>query len=507
MKFMRIIGIIMVIILSAVLLAVVIKGDRGTDGSLAYQKNKDGKLTGPFESSGSSSRYALAEAIAKSGTFFFNDEQARLAAPDLVLHNGKYFSIFTPGVSFAVLPFYLLGNLFGIPQLTTYAATALVAFVNLLLVVLITRKLGAGTTASIISGFLFLFGTNALTYALTLTQHHLSILIVLLATLIMFKRPTLLRNLLLGLLYGAGLLIDLPNAIILLPTVLYALGQHIQILTTDKTINLKLKLSMIFLALGCIPLFSVFSWYNKQTTGSYTILTQFLGRSDYPPKLKTTTAQKPRDPYAPTLPFYSRLQLNGLYVLVLSNERGWLYYSPIVFIGMAGLFLAAKRKETQKVTVVILTMAGLTVTMYSTFGDPWGGWSFGPRYLLPATALATTGVGLAIERWKRNILFSVLFLSVAGYSIYVGSLGAFTTTQVPPKQEADHLATFIPYTYEYNQQLIEQNKTGSLVYNLWLKGQVSLSNVVTMYQGIAIIFVSGLYAVKLIQTIRDKRVV
>ncbi|OGG11395.1 hypothetical protein A2Z00_00490 [Candidatus Gottesmanbacteria bacterium RBG_13_45_10] len=477
-----------------VLLAMVVKGNKAPNGSLAYQQSTEGNLTGPFESSGSNSRYALVEAIVKSKTFFFNNAQAGLAAPDLVLYNGKYFSIFTPGVAFAVLPFYLLGNLFGIPQLATYGATTLVAFVNLLLVVLIARKLGAGMIPSLISGFLFLFGTSALTYALTLTQHHLSILVILLATLTLFHKPGLLRNTLLGLLYGAGLLIDIPNAIILLPLMLYAAGQHLTRIDEGRVVTIKLKLVLVFLLLGFIPLLGTFGWYNKQVTGSYTILSQFLGRSDYPPKPKTTTVKKTRDPYAPTLPFYSRLQLNGLYILLISNERGWLYYSPIVFIGTAGLFLALKQKETQKAAVVILTMAGLTVTLYSTFGDPWGGWSFGPRYLLPATALLSTGIGLAIERWKRSILFGLAFLAIAGYGIYVSTFGAFTTTQVPPKQEAEHLVTFIPYTYEYNKQLIDQGKTGSLVYNLWLNGRIPLSSVVKIYQGIGISFTCIAYA-------------
>jgi hypothetical protein len=173
------------------LLALVVKGDRIDDNTLAYQHNYDEKLTGPFESSGSSSRYALVQAIANTGTFFFNDAQAQLAAPDLVRYKDKYSSLFTPGVSFLALPFYFLGNYFGLPQLITYSSTTLISIINLILVIAISRKLGASRTSSFISGFLFLFGSNALTYSLTLTQHHWSILVILLATLAMFKRPGL----------------------------------------------------------------------------------------------------------------------------------------------------------------------------------------------------------------------------------------------------------------------------------------------------------------------------
>jgi hypothetical protein len=257
----------------------------------------------------------------------------------------------------------------------------------------------------------------------------------------------------------------------------------------QNAVKLQLKLAVVALVIGFVPFVAIFGYYNKQITGSYITLTQFLGRSDYPPKMDSMEINKAPDPYQPTLPFYPRLQVNGLYILLVSDERGWLYYSPIILIGVAGLFLAVKQKRVQSEVLTILAMITITVILYASFGDPWGGWSFGPRYLLPATALLTTGIGVAIERWKQSLLFGLAFLALAGYSIYVSTFGAFTTTQVPPKQEADRLATFIPYTYTYNQQLVDQGKTGSLVYNLWLHEYLPLATVVKIYQGIGVLIV------------------
>ena len=317
LKFVAILG---SLVLSFALFLVVIKGDRLADGSLANQSEYFGNLTGPFESSGSTSRYALVEAIVKNNSFFFDDSQAALASPDLVQHTGKYFSIFAPGVSFLAVPFYLAGTLLGAPQLATYLSTTIIALMNAYLVYLLARKLGASSIASMLSGFIFLFGTNALTYALTLTQHHWSIFIILLSVLTMFKAPGVLRNLALGLFYGIGVLIDIPNAIILLPLIIFALSQGL--VFDSKKSTLKINLLFVYLAIGLIPVLTILGFYNQQVTGSYYKLGQFLGRSEYPPKEVLEVVDQPLNPYQPTLPFYSRLQADGLYILLLSNERG-----------------------------------------------------------------------------------------------------------------------------------------------------------------------------------------
>ncbi len=469
------------VFMSVALISIVIKGSKSADG-LDYQSIYKGDLTGPFESSGSNSRYALTESIVKNKSFYFDETLARLASPDLVHSDGKYFSIFTPGVSFAVVPFYLIGSQIGIPQLMTYLATAIVAIFNTILVAIISKRLGASIISSFLSGFIFLFGSNALTYALTLTQHHWSILVILLTILLMLKSPSATRNIFLGILYGVGLLIDLPNAIILLPLILYTSWQHFAINQTSA--KLKVNLIIVYMALGLLPLLGLYGLYNHEVTGSYYKLGQFLGRANYPPSTEELSSINAPDPYQPTLPFYPRLQVNGLYTLLISDERGWLYYSPFVFIGLLGLLLAMKRNENKDFVLVMLSMVTITILLYASFGDPWGGWAFGPRYLLPATALLATGLGVAIEKWKKSIFFSIIFLTTVGYSISVSAYGAFTTTQVPPKQEADRLSTFIPYTYLYNQQLVVKNQTSSLAYNLWLRDSIPLAVVVKTYIGI-----------------------
>src|SRR5204862_1418511 len=115
----------------------------------------------PFELSNSNARYALTEAIVNNHTLSFSKEQAKFAAPDVVVLKGKFFSVFTPGVSFIGVPFYLLGKFLGIPQILTFFTTILFAVINMLLITWIVTRLKGNVYQGLVCGLIFLFATNA----------------------------------------------------------------------------------------------------------------------------------------------------------------------------------------------------------------------------------------------------------------------------------------------------------------------------------------------------------
>ena len=129
--------------------------------------------------------------------------------------------------------------------------------------------------------------------------------------------------------------------------------------------------------------------------------------------------------------------------------------------------------------------------IYTMFPDPTGSWAFGPRYLLPATALLMIGAGSAIDIYKKSRWFVILFFILTTYSVSINTLGATTTTQVPPKVEAVNLPNPIPYTYEYNWQLMtEKGLNSSLFYNLYANKYVSSLQYAALYAGAAILLIS-----------------
>lgn len=477
------------------LLSFSIKGDAGNP--IYYQTELDTKVGGPFESSGSTSRYALTKSIVDNGTLLFNTELAKFASPDVVGVNGKYTTLFTPGVSFAAVPFYYLGNLFGLPQLGAFLSTTFFALLNIFLVYKVSRKFFVNRALSMISGLIFGFATSATAYSNSLTQHHLSVTLLLLAVLNAAGKRNFLNNLLFGLIAGAAAIVDIPNLFMIVPVGLYILAQNFSVSRINEKLSLKMKLSVVALLLGVIPMFAAFGWYNYQTTGSYTKLAQSIGRTDIfatdeiKEINKANIAKSGSSPSA--VPFETRAQLNGFYILLISDERGIFYYSPIIIFGLIGLLIAVKNKVKENLAIVIISVAMVNVVLYSMFGDPWGGWSFGPRYLIPTLALLSTGIGYALSRSIKNPFVVLLFTITLIYSVFVSALGTTTTNLIPPKVEALNLAVTVPYTYEYNIQLAQAEKAGTLIYNLFLRNLINVQTYIYMYAGLVSALILTLY--------------
>lgn len=470
--------------LLVVLMSFNIKGEAGTP--LYYQQELDTKIGGPFESSGSTSRYALVKSIVENKSLLFGIKLAKFASPDVTGINGKYTTLFTPGVSLAAAPFYYLGRFFGLSQLVTYLSTTVFALLNIFLVYLISRKFNVNRAFSVVSGLSFGFATSAMAYANTLTQHHLSVFLILLAVLNAANKRNFINNFTFGLIVGAGLLVDIPNFFMMVPIGLYILSRNFDLEKTGDALKLKVKLSIIALLIGIIPMIGVFGWYNHQTTGSYTKLAQSIGRtdvfaSDEIKEINKQTVTKSKDQGPPLVPFDTRMQLNGLYILLFSDERGIFYYNPVVIFGILGLILAVKNKASDNLAIVIISVVMVNILLYSMFGDPWGGWSFGPRYLIPATALLCTGIGYSLSKLGRNPFFSLVFVAVLIYSVGINVLGATTTNLVPPKVEAVNFSKPIPHTYQYNYLLAEENKSGILIYNLFLKNLINVKTFIYFY--------------------------
>src|SRR5258706_612421 len=456
-KHIKLLTILFISGVSILLLVLAIKGN-SSNGSLTFQNDTSTVVEGPYESTNSTSRYALTESIVNNHAFSFTNNLAAFASPDLVQYNGRYFSIFTPGVSFLGVPFYIVGSLFGIPQIATYSLILLLALINFWLIAKIASKFGASIFMSLLSGFAFLFGTDAFPYALTFTQHHASVTLILLGFLMLFEKRMLIKAIVLGLCFGAALLMDIPNAFIMLPILIYALLQSVKVSETEKLARFSVDLKILGFGLGILPLLILFGYYNYALTGSFTKLGQTIGRVDYPSgtiKIKEATPIiKEPDSGGPrisiSLPFDTRKQMSGLYTPLITDERGWLFYSPVLAIGILGLILAfreSKNKEYRGIIITAGSIAGITILMYSMFGDPWGGWSFGPRYLIPAAAIVSIGIGFAIQKFKNKLYILGLFFVIMLYIICVNILVGLTTNAIPPKVEALRLTTFIPHPY------------------------------------------------------------
>jgi hypothetical protein len=461
------------------ILALSLRGLPGNPDAKTFL-NKSYLESGPLELSPERGRFALTYAIAELHSYAFSLPLARFATPDVGYTNGQYVSLFAPGVSFVILPGFILGSLVDLSQVGSFAVIALFALCNFFLVAKISRLLGASGKASYIGAVAFLFATPAFSYGVSLYQHHISVFLMLTSLFLLFRYQSPLSRVIIWILIGAGFFVDYPNAFLMLPIALYALAQAWSISDTAKKIAMRInvaKLATVFFAV--VPLLFLL-WYNNsaygnplQLAGTIDSVDSIDARGNPVSKVKVNgkivnifTTPDLDLQVTTTTAFQTRNLLNGLYIHFLSPDRGILFFAPIVYVGIAGFFWLYKR---DKRVILFIAIAGINILLYSMWGDPWGGWAFGSRYLIPTYALSGISIALFLPFLLSKRLLAVVFSLVLVYSVFVNTLGALTTSKMPPKIQVLSLEKQThreeKYTYARNLQYISSGESSSFVFH------------------------------------------
>lgn len=449
---------------------------KGNWVSYRYQDDKSTSLAGPFESSSNSSRYALTESIVVNRSFFLTDELAKFSSPDLTRIGEKFITIFTPGVSMLGVPFYKIGQYYNAPQISTFLLSTIVSIANMYLIAHIVVKFGISSWVGLASGIIFLFGTNAYSYSNSFGQHHISTALLLITIILSKTRLGVVQNILFGSVIGLGLLVDIPNGFLMLPAIILFIYRNFITIEDDKNIEIQFNGSALWILVGIVPFILLFGHYNKIVTGSYFKLGQTSGRYIYSnstiSEVTKKVAEKDRSDFHQ---FYPRRILDGIIVLLASHDRGIFKYSPILILGLLGLFSKRVKKGDHFIKLLVSTMM-INLLLYSLFNDPWGGWSFGSRYLIPTNAIMSILIGFAIDRYSKKIYFGLLIGVLFYYSAYINSLGAITTQIVPSSIQVPYLSEKIDDDYKYNISLLNENTSSSLVYNTILNNFITARN-------------------------------
>jgi hypothetical protein len=91
-------------------------------------------------------------------------------------------------------------------------------------------------------------------------------------------------------------------------------------------------------------------------------------------------------------------RLNDIQV-VFAGDRGLLVATPVVVAAAAGLVLLARRHPVE--ALVCGAISVLFVVANCGYFAPYGGFSPGPRFLVPALPFLALGLGPAFSRWRR----------------------------------------------------------------------------------------------------------
>jgi len=474
--------IITYLIFCAAILALSIRGIAGNPNSEIINNN-EWKDEGPLELSPERGRFALTYSIVEDKSVYFSLPIARFVTPDLGYSNGKYVSLFFPGLSFLVIPGYIIGKIFGISQVGTFAVVGFFALLNVLLIVTIARRLGTSIMAAILGSLVFIFATPAFAYSVSLYQHHISTFLILSSLYILLSSTFFWALGIVWLLVAASIPVDYPNLILMLPIGLYGLGRMIYLKTTEDKIKIGLKLPLFLTFCTAIIPLALFLGFNQLSYGnpfqiSGTVPTVKAideeGNPTTPASAGTEIIEKFENPELQSKSllhfFQSRKMLNGFYIHFLSPDRGILYFTPVILF--AAYAILPLYKKNSRVLALLLSIIGMGILLYSMWGDPWGGWAFGSRYLIPTYALFSILLAVALDLIKKNILLILFFFAILAYSISVNSLGALTSNRNPPQVEILALEQLSgieeKYTYERNYDFLYSNRSKSYIYQTYL---------------------------------------
>jgi hypothetical protein len=103
--------------------------------------------------------------------------------------------------------------------------------------------------------------------------------------------------------------------------------------------------------------------------------------------------------------------------------------SPILAVAPLGGLLWIRRPRTRALAVVMAAVIGAYLWINAGFAYWWGGWNYGPRYLVPCLGLWSLGLLPLWQAGSRTVRAMLLFLTAIGVGC---SLMAVATTPQPP---------------------------------------------------------------------------
>lgn len=439
------------------------------------------KEKGPLELSPERGRFALTYSLLENKSLYFSEKIARFATPDLGFINGKYVSLFAPGVSFFAIPGYIIGKKFGFSQVGAYSIISIFALINACLVKKIAERLGANRASAQIAALIFLFATPSFSYAVSFFQHHLSSFFILFSLLLLLTKSKFWSLFFVWFAWGTSFIVDYPNAFLMLPIVAYSLSFLFDVFRQKHHfLRVRVNLKKAFAILALIPPLFLLLGFNKLSYGSYFQLSGTVGtikelKDSGIHNLPVSPAKESSGEINFGLTYFkTRNIINGFYTLIFSPDRGVLYYTPVLLLALIGFLEFGEKRK--KIKVLLGSIILFNLLLYSMWGDPWGGWAFGSRYLVPSYAICSIFISLALTRLRKDTIFMLIILLSTSFSVLVNTLGALTTSANPPRVEASSLYLLSgvneKYTFERNLDFLLDHGSKSFVYGKYFKNLI-----------------------------------
>lgn len=491
------------IVIAIILLGIVLYGLtlRGAPGNPTADQFKGGldQAANAFELSPERGRYVHVVALAEHGSFELTRAWADVVYPDVgVSPDGRYYSFFAPGVAYAALPFYLFGARYGLGQVATFAIEPLVSIITLVFIYLIGRRIFVlPRFASFFAALTYGFASTSWSYAITLYQNAFTACLIVTAFYAAWRfargdsRYAFLYAAYVWLAYALAIFVDYPNAVLMAPVMVYLAISTFNVRRVTEGIAVGVRWSAIAAFTVFVFVTGLHLSHNAAYYGGWSHLAGEL-KGYTPDNIATSTlitaaasSTPPSVTASSTVPAHNKTALgffheqampNGFFVLLFGDERGLFFFSPLFLFSILGIAYALrKRSEERAAYVVPIALVAVNIFLYASWGDPWGGWAYGPRYLIPAMPWLALFVGVALSGGRFRLLKKALAYALFLVSSAVALTGALTSNAVPPKSEA-MLLPVKAYNFLHGIQFLRDGRSGSFIYTTYLSGHVPLAD-------------------------------
>lgn len=434
----------------------------------------------PFESSHERAPYVTMLTLIRSQKFDLSPTYAKFALPDAGEYNGKLYSFFPPAISVWATPFYLLGQIFSLPQVFVFGSVIIFSSLILVFLYLISSQIfKLSVSTSLFVAFTFGFASTFLSYSATVYQHPFTTFLLMFSFYSVWKYKTGIRGgwiwgLLIWTACGLSIFVDYPNAILFLPILLYFLAASVKSDKVGKRYSVDLRLSFFITSVVFVFLVGLHAYYNQSEFGKWNIMSNMIPRYQTEEvggsntgniKVERSNTQTKKN----DLLSQDRIPA-GTYELTVASDRGIFYFSPIFIIALLGIFYVFHPYTREGGVLVSIVLVNLL--LYASISDPWGGWAFGPRYLIPGMAVLSIFVGIALEKARFKSLLKIVTFLLFVISSAIALLGALTTNLVPPQGEAIFLK--MNYGLLYSVEIFSKSNTGNFIFNTFLSRFISL---------------------------------
>lgn len=458
-----------------------IKGVAGNP-TPAQMKQMD-KSSFPFELSPERGRYAHTYALAVNGSFSLSQDLADVVYPDVGYVDGRFYSFFAPGISILAVPFYKLGSYINLAQVFTYGIISIFALGNLFFLYRIGKDIFKLPNANaLLAPLIFGFASTSWSYATTMYQHHLTTFFILSSFYAVWKyahktRLSFLYGAYVWLAYAAAFTVDYPNLLFMMPIMIYFFLKSVSITKIRRKATVSIRSIFLVTSIFFVLLSAAHGYYNYTQLGDWKKLSgnivgyklikerQLLEKTGGKDVIEEIADDKTAASF-----FAEENITNGMNTLLIAPDKGIFFFSPIFILAIIAIASALRKMDTER--SVLLSLAIINIFLYASFGDPWGGWAFGPRYLILSMAVLSLFIGLWLSKVSYRIVTKSIVFVLFAYSLAISLIGVLTTNAVPPKVEADYLK--MKYGYLLNVDYFSDGISSSFVYNEYLLRTMSL---------------------------------